>query len=110
MASAIEVKVPDIDDFKDVAVIEVLVKPGDAVAKEQSLITVETDKATVEIPSPEAGVVRALRVKLNDKVSRGTPILLLEAAGVAQTKDAAPKESPRPAYDESTILLIRQEF
>ena len=102
MASAIEVKVPDIDDFKDVAVIEVLVKPGDAVAKEQSLITVETDKATVEIPSPEAGVVRALRVKLNDRVSRGTPILLLEAAGVAQTKDAAPKETPRPAAAQAS--------
>jgi len=102
MASAIEVKVPDIDDFKDVAVIEVLVKPGDAVAKEQSLITVETDKATVEIPSPEAGVVRALRVKLNDRVSRGTPILLLEADGVAQTKDAAPKETPRPAAAQAS--------
>ena len=102
MASAIEVKVPDIDDFEDVAVIEVLVKPGDAVAKEQSLITVETDKATVEIPSPEAGVVRALRVKLNDRVSRGTPILLLEADGVAQTKDAAPKETPRPAAAQAS--------
>src|SRR5213592_4086857 len=75
----IEVKVPDIGDFKNVEVIEVLVKPGDAVAKEQSLITLESDKATMEIPSPGAGVVRELRIKLGDKVSQGSPILVLGA-------------------------------
>src|SRR6266513_67179 len=80
----IEVKVPDIGDFKDVEVIEVLVKPGDAVAKEQSLITLESDKATMEIPSPGAGVVKELKVKTGDKVSQGSPILLLESSGAQQ--------------------------
>ncbi|OGA17957.1 MAG: dihydrolipoyl dehydrogenase [Betaproteobacteria bacterium RIFCSPLOWO2_02_FULL_66_14] len=87
--SAIEVKVPDIGDFKDVAVIEVLVRPGDAVAKEQSLVTLESDKATMEIPSPEAGTVKAIAVKLGDKVSEGSTLLALEIAGPA----AAPAES-----------------
>src|SRR5438105_2115336 len=76
---ATEVKVPDIGDFKQVEVIEVLVKPGDAIAKEQSLITLESDKATMEIPSPGAGVVKELRIKVGDKVSQGTPILLMES-------------------------------
>ena len=71
MSSVIEVKVPDIGDFKDVPVIEVLVKPGDSVKKEDSLITLESDKATMEVPSPEAGVVKEIKVKLGDKVSAG---------------------------------------
>jgi dihydrolipoyl dehydrogenase len=91
MPSTLEVAVPDIGDFKDVEVIEVLVKPGDAIAKEQSLITLESDKATMEIPSPEAGVVGALRVKVGDRVSQGSPILTLEAAG-AQAPAAVPSE------------------
>ncbi|HJS39172.1 MAG TPA: biotin/lipoyl-containing protein, partial [Burkholderiales bacterium] len=78
-----EISVPDIGDFKDVAVIEVLVKPGDTVAAEQSLITVESDKATMEIPAPGPGVVREMRVKVGDKVSQGTPILVLEESGAA---------------------------
>ncbi|TSE25500.1 Dihydrolipoyl dehydrogenase [Tepidimonas sediminis] len=86
--ATIEVKVPDIGDFKDVAVIEVLVKPGDAVAVDQSLITVESDKASMEIPSSHAGVIRELKVKLGDKVSEGSVIALLEAAEDAAT--AAP--------------------
>ncbi|MFO0101415.1 MAG: biotin/lipoyl-containing protein, partial [Betaproteobacteria bacterium] len=69
--ATIEVQVPDIGDFKDVEIIEILVKPGDAVQKEQSLITVESDKASMEIPSAAAGIVRELRVKLGDKVSQG---------------------------------------
>src|SRR5437762_10855679 len=73
-----QVVAPDIGDFKEVEVIEVLVKPGDAVTKEQSLITLESDKATMEIPSPAAGVVKELRVKTGDKVSQGSPILILE--------------------------------
>jgi len=80
MSSITEVKVPDIGDFKEVEVIEILVKPGDAVAKEASLITLESDKATMEIPSPAAGVVKALRVKLGDKVAEGSIILLLDAS------------------------------
>ena len=78
--SAVEVQVPDIGDFKDVEVIEILVKPGDTVAKEQSLITVESDKASMEIPSSAAGIVKELRVKLGDKVSKGSAVLSLEAS------------------------------
>jgi dihydrolipoamide dehydrogenase len=85
-----EVKVPDIGDFKSVEVIEVLVKPGDTVAKEQSLVTLESDKATMEIPSPGAGVVKELRIKVGDKVSKGSPILVLEGAEAA--KDAPPQK------------------
>src|SRR6266513_1793945 len=98
----IEVKVPDIGDFKDVEVIEVLVKLGDAVAKEQSLITLESDKATMEIPSPGAGVVKELRIKLGDKVSQGSPILVLESAQ-PQKRPAAPQPAP-PAPSASAAL------
>ncbi len=79
--------VPDIGDFKDVEVIEVLVKPGDTIAKDQSLITVESDKASMEIPSSAAGVVKELRVKLGDKVSKGSAVLSLEAS--SSTVEAA---------------------
>src|SRR5688500_2213212 len=96
--AASEVKVPDIGDFKNVEVIEVLVKPGDAVGKEQSLITLESDKATMEIPSPGAGVVKELRLKVGDKVSEGSPILVLEAKEKEQEneKEKTP-ESPKAA-------------
>ena len=90
-----EVKVPDIGDFKNVEVIEVLVKPGDTIAKEQSLVTLESDKATMEIPSPAAGVVKELKVKTGDKVSQGSPILLLDAAeGQLPAAKEAPKSAP----------------
>ena len=79
--AALEVKVPDIGDFKDVEVIEVLVKPGDRVAAEQSLVTVESDKASMEIPSSHAGVVKEMKVALGDKVNQGVLVLVLEAAG-----------------------------
>ena len=92
--AASEVKVPDIGDFKEVEVIEVLVKPGDKVAKEQSLITLESDKATMEIPSPAAGVVKELKVKTGDKVSQGSTILLLEGPAAQAEKPAAPKPAP----------------
>jgi len=94
-----EVQVPDIGDFKSVEVIEVLVKPGDKVAKEQSLVTLESDKATMEIPSPAAGVVKELRIKVGDKVSQGAPILVLEAAEATAPVAAAkppPAASPSP--------------
>jgi dihydrolipoamide dehydrogenase len=90
MAQQIEVKVPDIGDFKDVAVIEVMVKPGETVAVDTSLIMVESDKASMEIPSSHAGVVKEVRVKVDDKVSEGATILVLEATGAA----AAPKSGP----------------
>jgi len=101
-----EVLVPDIGDFKDVEVIEVLVKPGDAISAEQSLVTLESDKATMEIPSPEAGVVKELKVKVGDKVSQGSPVLVLDAAQAeaapaarapAQPKASAPAPAPAPA-------------
>src|SRR5207253_9721575 len=92
-----EVKVPDIGDFKEVEVIEVLVKPGDTVTKEQSLITLESDKATMEIPSPGAGVVKELRIKVGDKVSKGSAILLLEGAPQATAAAAAPTPAPSAA-------------
>jgi pyruvate dehydrogenase E2 component (dihydrolipoamide acetyltransferase) len=88
----VEVKVPDIGDFDEVAVIELLVKPGDTVSAEQSLVTVESDKASMEIPSSHAGVVKSLKVAVGDKVSEGSVLLELEAAG-----DAAPAAAPTPA-------------
>jgi len=93
----VEVKVPDIGDFKDVAVIELLVKPGDTVAVDQSLVTVESDKASMEIPSSAAGVVRELKVALGDKINEGTVLLLLEAVGAAATTPAAPATAPSGA-------------
>src|SRR5688572_10119097 len=90
----IEVKVPDIGDFKDVAVIELLVKEGDAVKAEQGLVTVESDKASMEIPSSHAGVVKELRIKLGDKVNEGSVLLVLEGEGAAK---AAPSPQPSPA-------------
>ena len=93
MSSIKEIKVPDIGDFKEVDVIEILVKPGDTVAKEASLITVESDKATMEIPSPAAGVVKELRVKLGDKVAEGSMILLLEASEGEAAAPQAPKSA-----------------
>src|SRR5487761_2425724 len=97
MSSITEVKVPDIGDFKEVDVIEILVKPGDTVAKEASLITVESDKATMEIPSPAAGVVKELKVKLGDKVAEGSMILLLEASADAAPAPQAAKPAEIPA-------------
>ena len=81
--SQVEVKVPDIGDFKEVEVIELLVKPGDTVQAEQSLITVESDKASMEIPSSASGVVKELKVKLGDKVAEGSLVLLLEVSEAA---------------------------
>jgi len=89
--AAIDIKVPDIGDFKDVAIIELLVKPGDTIAKEQSLVTVESDKASMEIPSSHAGVVKELKVKLGDTISEGSLLLTLEVAGAVR---AEPVEAP----------------
>ena len=101
MAQLVEVKVPDIGDFKDVEVIEVLVKPGDAVEKEQSLISLESDKATMEIPSPQAGVVKSVDVKLGDKVSEGSLILKMEVGEAPQAQapkaEAATAQAPQAA-------------
>jgi dihydrolipoamide dehydrogenase len=99
---ATEVKVPDIGDFKQVEVIEVLVKPGDAIAKEQSLITLESDKATMEIPSPGAGVVKELRIKVGDKVSQGSPILLLDFQESPRAE--APPKTPAKAPEAPKVV------
>src|SRR5437763_7875395 len=88
-----EIKVPDIGDFKDVPVIEVMVKAGDQVKPEDALVTLESDKATMDVPAPAAGTVKALKVKVGDKVSEGSVILLLEAAGGARA--AAPTAAPK---------------
>jgi dihydrolipoamide dehydrogenase len=97
----IDIKVPDIGDFKDVAVIELLVKPGDTVKAEQSLITVESDKASMEIPSSQAGVVKSVALKVGDVINEGTVILSLEAAGAAAPAPApaaaTPAAAPTPA-------------
>jgi pyruvate/2-oxoglutarate dehydrogenase complex dihydrolipoamide acyltransferase (E2) component len=98
--SRVEVKVPDIGDFSEVAVIEVLVKPGDTIKAEQSLVTVESDKASMEIPSSHAGVVQELKVKLGDKVAEGSVLLVLEAQGGA----AAPAPAAAPAASAQAPL------
>ncbi|MCW0025300.1 dihydrolipoyllysine-residue acetyltransferase [Burkholderia pseudomallei] len=110
MSQAIEVKVPDIGDYKDVPVIEVLVKPGDVVEPEQSLVTLESDKATMDVPSPSAGTVKEVKVKVGDAVSQGSLIVLLDgaqaaaqpaqangAATSAAQPAAAPAAAPAPA-------------
>ena len=105
MSQEIEVKVPDIGDFKDIPIIEVLVKPGDTVRPEDPLIALESDKATMEVPSPAAGVVKELKVKVGDKVSQGTVVLTLSSADVATagtTTAAAPPASAPPAPAAST--------
>ncbi len=111
-----QVDVPDIGDFKSVDVIEILVKPGDTVAVEQSLVTLESDKATMEVPSPAAGKVKALLLKVGDKVAQGSPILVLEAAGGAPASPAAPApaapaaapkaEAPAPASSRPPPVAI----
>jgi dihydrolipoamide dehydrogenase len=107
MAKTIEVKVPDIGNFKDVDVIEVMVKPGDLVEKEQGLVTLETDKAAMDVPAPSAGTVKELKLKKGDKASEGTLVLTLEvdetaAAPQQEKKKAAPAATPQPAKSEAS--------
>jgi pyruvate dehydrogenase E2 component (dihydrolipoamide acetyltransferase) len=111
MGNLVEIKLPDIGDFKNVDVIEIMVKPGDEVRAEQSLITIESDKATTEVPSPSDGVVRELKVGLGDKVSEGSPLLVLEvetqpsnaangdagSASAASSQEAASAPTPATA-------------
>ncbi|MBN8728351.1 MAG: dihydrolipoyl dehydrogenase [Xanthomonadales bacterium] len=97
MANTIEVKVPDIGGLEGVPVIEVLVKPGDQVTKEQGLVTLESDKATMEVPAPADGVVKEVRVKLNDEVAEGTVVAIIEAAGAPAAEAPAAKEAGEPS-------------
>jgi dihydrolipoamide dehydrogenase len=107
MTAVVEVKVPDIGEFNDVPIIEVMVKPGDAVQAEVPLITLESDKATMDVPAPAAGVVKEVKVKVGDKVSEGSVILLLESAGAAVSPlpggegPGVRAESPAPGRAES---------
>ena len=96
MAEIIEVKIPDIGDFKDVPVIEVLVKPGDTVQAEDPIITLESDKAAMEVPSPTAGTVKDMKVKVGDKVSQGSLLMLLETAEQSATQDSASTQASPP--------------
>ena len=110
----LEIRVPDIGDFRDVEVIELMVKEGEKIARDQSLVLVESDKASMEIPSPEAGVVRELKVKLGDKVSEGSLLLLLDGTDVPQAmnpgddnafarSDSSPSDSVLLKGEESVI-------
>ncbi|MES2955011.1 MAG: dihydrolipoyl dehydrogenase [Pseudomonadota bacterium] len=100
--ATIDIQIPDIGDFDEVTVIEVLVKAGDSIQADQSLLTVESDKASMEIPSSHAGVVKALKVKLGDKVKQGTVVLSLEAEGAAAAPISASKQAPAPAAPAQT--------
>ena len=102
-AGKVEVLVPDIGDFAEVSVIEVFIKPGDVIQAEQSLITVESDKASMEIPSSHAGIVREVRIKVGDKVAKGSLVALIDAPGVPAAALAAPAATaPAPTLPAST--------
>jgi dihydrolipoamide dehydrogenase len=103
--STIEIKVPDIGGFKDVAIIEIVVKPGDQVEKEQALVSLETDKATMEVPSPVAGVVKELKIKLGDKVSEGSVILILESTEAAGLRTETQTQPTTPTLPQSSAPI-----
>ncbi|MDH0091983.1 dihydrolipoyllysine-residue acetyltransferase [Achromobacter mucicolens] len=100
MSNIVQIKVPDIGDFKEVEVIEVLVAVGDTIKAEQSLITVESDKASMEIPASQGGVVKSISVKVGDKVAEGAVVLEVEAAEAGAAKEEAPKAEPKAAAKE----------
>jgi len=110
MSQTVEIKVPDIGNFKNVAIIEISVKPGDKVEKEQALVSLETDKATVDVPSPVAGVVKQMKVKVGDKVSEGSVILVLEASAAAPapaaSKPAPVAAAPAPAAQAAPVAAV----
>ncbi|MCX7033080.1 MAG: branched-chain alpha-keto acid dehydrogenase subunit E2, partial [Arenimonas sp.] len=98
MAELLEARVPDIGDDKDVPVIELLVQPGDAVKKDHGLVTLESDKATMEVPAPFDGIVRELRVKIGDALSEGSVVALIEpSASAAAVAPSAPVAKAAPA-------------
>jgi pyruvate dehydrogenase E2 component (dihydrolipoyllysine-residue acetyltransferase) len=109
MATATEVSVPDLGDFADVPVIEIHVAPGDVVHNEDPLVTLESDKATMDIPSPGAGTVRELRVKVGDLVSRGSPILLLDTEGAAVEPPPLTDQQEPPALDAADPVAAARE-
>jgi pyruvate dehydrogenase E2 component (dihydrolipoamide acetyltransferase) len=115
MTNLVEVKVPDIGDFKNVPIIEVLVKPGDKVSREDPLITLESEKATMDVPAPASGVITELKVKAGDKVSEGTPVVMLEAesapagAPAKQAATTAPAQTATPAQSRAAAGVQRPE-
>lgn len=110
MAETKQVLIPDIGDFKDVPVIEVLVKPGDSIKAEDSLIVLESDKATIEVPSPFAGIIRELSVKVGDKVSEGLPILTVETSEAEQAPPAAQREAaPAPTSAPASTVTSSEQ-
>jgi len=104
MSQLIEIKVPDIGDYKDVPVIEVHIKPGDTIEKEQSLVTLESDKATMDVPSSHSGVVKEVKVKVGDSISEGSVVLLLEGSEAPINTAAntpAPTQAPAPVKTQA---------
>ena len=107
MSNTVQIKVPDIGDFKEVEVIEVLVAVGDTIKAEQSLITVESDKASMEIPASQGGVVKSIAVKVGDKVAEGAVVLEVEAADAAAApaaKDAPKADAPKAEAPKACLL------
>jgi len=102
VSNTIEIKVPDIGDFNDIPVIELLVAEGDRVEAEDSLVTLESDKATMEVPSPAAGIIKELRLKLDDTVSEGDVVAILEPATAQAEAEPEPEPEPEPAAEEAT--------
>ena len=109
MANLKDVLVPDIGDFKNIPVIEVLVKPGDKVSAEESLITLESDKATMEVPAPFDGVVKEMKIKVGDTVSEGTAILTIEALGAATSAAPEPKAA-EPAPEQTPPKPVEEKI
>ena len=103
MSQIIEIKVPDIGDYKDVPVIEVLVKPGDKVEKEQSIVVLESDKATMDVPSSHSGVVKEVKVKVGDNLSEGSVVIILESGSSGAVAAPAPAQAAKPAAVEPPI-------
>ena len=106
MSQLIEIKVPDIGDYKDVPVIEVLVKPGDQVEKEQSIVVLESDKATMDVPSSHSGIVKEVKIKVGDNLSEGTVVILLEENASSATSPAAPVSTPAPAAVAPVVATV----
>src|SRR2546429_432351 len=109
MGAMTEIKVPDIGDFKDVPVIEILVKPGDTVKAEDALVTLESDKATMDVPAPLGGTVQELRVKLGDKVSEGTVLMTVATGGPTTPPASAPFAAPSAAPSSSSSAAAAPE-
>ncbi len=106
MSNTLEVSVPDIGDFKNIPVIEVFVKPGDVVKAEDSLMTLESDKATMDVPSPASGTVKSILVKTGDKVSKGTPVLMLEPLAQAAAAPAVKPAAVVPAVPVAPVVPV----